>query len=109
MTETPAKPNLSPVGLAIDGVSVCLDGKKYRLTREHVLKAFERAHAGDVMGPYARYVLEVGEDLKTVESVFRELVPVSKDRLGQAELELIAEVFRTLGFEVLDYREHHLL
>lgn len=108
MTETPEKINPAQIGLAIDGVSIFLDGKKYRLTYEHVLKAFEKAPDGDVMGPYARFFLEVGEDIKTVDSVFRELVPVSRDRLGQKELKMLAEVFKALGFEVLDSREHHL-
>ena len=86
---------------------ICLNwqGKQYRLTHESVMKAFDRAPIGDIVGPHARYYLEMDGDMKSVESVFREIVPILKESVSPKQAILIAEIFRSLGFPVLDRRE----
>jgi hypothetical protein len=95
-------------GIDVGEITVVWQGKPYKLTRDIVLRAFDRSGYGYLSGPHARFFIEIDRDLKSAESVFQEIVPIPIEALNQQAALLIALVCRALGFEVLDSREHHL-
>jgi hypothetical protein len=101
------KSETGAVGLGVDEIAVRWEGKAYRLTYEGLLKAFDRAQVGDLVGPHARFYVELDGEMKSVESVFREVVPMGKDGVKAEQATLVAGLFRSLGFEVLDRRLCH--
>jgi hypothetical protein len=92
--------------LDITDISVSWKGASCRLTREAVLKAFNRAQFGN-QGSNPRYFMEIDGDIKSVDSVFREIVTV-QENLDESEAAKVAHAFESLGFDVLDRRKHHI-
>ena len=99
--------NGKPGDLSIIAITLKWDGKTHKVDSKLVLKAFERAVYGDISGPHARYVLDIGGELKTVESVFGEIVPLEREKVTHETSRQIADLFESLGFEVLDRDKHH--
>jgi hypothetical protein len=87
-------------------IAVQLNGKTYRINSDRILKAFDTSSSGDTMGPLGRYFMEIDSELKSLVSVFREIVPVPKDQLCEKDATKMAAIFKTLGFTILDRREH---
>jgi hypothetical protein len=87
--------------ISISEVAVSWGGKIYRLTNERVLKAFDSAPSGNAM---ERYFVEIDGDMKSAISIFREIVPIPKDRINESIASMISQVLKTLGFEILDRR-----
>jgi hypothetical protein len=99
MTGTPS--------LDISAVTLKWEGKTYQLTRDSVMKAFDRASEGEFIGPGARFFIEIDGDIKSVEAVLRQIVPGINGSLNGRTPELFASALKTLGLEVLDKRESH--
>ena len=62
---------------------------------------------GTRLDPAVEILVDFGE-LKTVEAVIRQIVPALNGSLNGAAPGLIASVFETLGFIVLDKLESHI-
>ena len=81
--------------------------RDYRISVDSILEAFDRAGVDWVMGPHARFFIDIAGDLKPLESVFKELVPVDEKELNPEMAEKVSELFQSFGLVVLDRRGHH--
>lgn len=93
--------------LSVIEVTIEWDGKTCKVNSNIVLKAFECAGFGDISGPYARYLLDIDGELKTAEAVFSKIVPIEREDVTVETLKQIADLFESLGFDVLDRDKHH--
>ena len=93
--------------LDITDISVSWKGVTRHLTREEVMKAFDRAPFGSLSDSSPRYFVEIDGVIKSVDAVFREIVS-TPDTFDNSTSEKIARAFESLGFEVLDRRRHHI-
>lgn len=93
--------------LSVIEVTIEWDGKTCKVNSTNVLKAFERAGFGDFSGPHARYMLDIDGQLKTAEAVFSEIMPIEREEVSVETLRQIADLFESLGFDVLDRDKHH--
>jgi hypothetical protein len=87
--------------LTISEIVVTWNNTSYRLTRDTILKAFDRASAGTITATWPRYFLQIEQDIKPIDTVLQEIIPVL-DRLDNGVSDMMARAFETLGFEVLD-------
>jgi hypothetical protein len=99
--------NGEPSRLELTEIAINWDGKCYRITGEAIARAFDKSPAGDITGPHARYYLQIDGDLKGLESVFRSIVPIPKEKLTPDIATQICEMVQSLGFIILDTRKHH--
>lgn len=83
------------------------EGRTYEVSARTVADAFYKAGFGDFIGPHARYFIGLGGDLKSLELVLREIVPIPADMLTPEMAKLAGDMFEAMGFEVLDRRRHH--
>ncbi|HDS29865.1 MAG TPA: hypothetical protein ENN67_02350 [Firmicutes bacterium] len=83
------------------------NGKDYRLTRNSIIKAFDSAGYGDFAGPHAKYFIDLDSELKTVESVYSQILPISKDEISEELTKRMVAIFQSLGFLILDRDRHH--
>jgi len=83
------------------------EGVKYRITYESVLVAFQNSTVGHVSGPLSRYYIRVDDDFKSMVSVLEQIIPIKNDALTPEMSDRASELFRALGFEVLDRHRHH--
>ncbi len=93
--------------LSVIEITIEWAGKTCKVNSSKVLKAFERAGFGDLSGPFARYVLDIDGELKTAEAVFTEIVSIEREDVSVGTLSRIADLFESLGFDVLDRDKHH--
>ena len=93
--------------LSVIEITIEWAGKTCKVNSTNVLKAFESADFGDLSGPYARYVLDIDGELKTAEAVFSKIVPIEREDVSVETLRRIADLFESLGFDVLDRDKHH--
>jgi hypothetical protein len=81
--------------------------RDYRITIDSILKAFDKAGVDWVTGPHARFFIDIGGDMKPLESVFKQLVPVDENDMNLEMAEQVSELFQSFGFVVLDRHRHH--
>lgn len=81
--------------------------RDYRITIDSVLKAFDKAGVDWVTGPHARFFIDIAGDMKPLESVFKELVPIEPNDMTLEMAEKISELFQSFGLVVLDRHRHH--
>ena len=93
--------------LTVAGLVINWKGRDYSIDVDRVLKAFDRADFGKVMGPHARYFVDIGGDLKSLEEILKAIIPVSEDEITGELAARASEMLRSLGFTVLDRHEHH--
>ena len=93
--------------LEISRLVVDWDGRTYEMTADTVLKAFEASDVGSLTGPHARYFIDLDGELKGVEAVFRQIVPVPEEEMTPEIARQASDIIRSLGFIVLDGRSHH--
>jgi len=96
-------------GFTVVGVTLEWSGVKFKLDDSTVVKAFYDADIGEVLGDNARWFLELDGEMKSLEEVLVKIVPFERDEISLNILELFASTVESLGFSVLDRREHHLL
>lgn len=96
------------MSFTVDQLSVTVDGKKYVVTVEPVIDAFDHADYGDFSGAHKRYFMRLGTEMKSIVSILVKLLPVSRQDVDEDLVERIVCLLRTLGFEVLDTRIHQL-
>ena len=107
MSEIKADSNGEAADIAVRELVLEWGNNRYKLTADIVAKAFDKADYGDLLGPHARYFVDCGGDLKPLEEVFRQIVPIPKDRMPPEVAETVSDILRSLGFSVLDRRRHH--
>ena len=95
------------VTMNVRRIELVWDGKLYSIDRETVVKAFYEAPLPVLKAPQPRYFLEVDKELKNPVDVWGKIVTVKEGSINEEALSLIVNVFRVLGFEVLDRREHY--
>ncbi len=83
------------------------DGRTYRITHESALTAFQDSPVGQTSGPGARYYIRVDDDFKSITSVLEQIIPFKTEALTPEIVDRVSELFRALGFEVLDRHRHH--
>lgn len=96
------------VGFEVNEIVVNFEGKSFRITRDAVITAFNKAP--DVLQDYSksRFYVEKDKDLKPVKAVFAVLIPDMNVNSNGVPEALLADALKVLDFEVLDYRRHHL-
>jgi len=89
----------------VEELTLRLPGKAVRINRASVISAFDKAGFGEFMGPSARFYIALEKELKSAVSVYRELTGMVDVPTDEISIEKIADIFRVLGFTVLDRRE----
>lgn len=95
--------------LQIAELVISWDGKNYNLSRDSVLEAYNKAGYGNLSGRHARYFIKINGDMKNLDSVLHEIIPVPSDDFTPDQARLVRDIFEALGFEVLDRYRHHEL
>jgi len=93
--------------LSVSKIELVWDGKHYAIDKEAVIRAFYEAPLPVLKAPQPRYFLEVDKELKNPVDVWGKIVTVKEGSINEETLSLIVNIFRVLGFEVLDRREHY--
>jgi hypothetical protein len=83
------------------------EGREYHLTPKKVIEAFESAGYDGLSDKKSRFYIEVNHDIKTVQAVFRQIVPIPDNLFSPSMAQKVSEMFEGFGFEILDRRKHH--
>jgi len=102
-----SKSNGEASALELKEVVLRWKDRDYRITVDSVLKAFDQAGIDFITGPHARFFIDIAGDMKPLESVFRELVPIDEKDMTLEMAEKISELFQSFGLVILDRHRHH--
>jgi hypothetical protein len=107
MADAKVKNNCEAYKFQLAELKIIWDGREYHLTPKKVIDAFESAGYDGLSDKKSRYYMEINHDLKTVQAVFRQMVPIPDDKFSPSMAQKISEMFEGFGFEILDRHKHH--